>query len=89
MEYEEIICDNILQERGKPEYQSGTFKFKNKYVEVYILDSLLHNENGPAYLRSPACYPHSVIDKSGEYWLYGIYCSKEEWEKQMQTKLYW
>ena len=84
MEYKEIICEDVIRERWKPEYQSGFFKFKSKCFELYISNGLLHNENGPAEIQY---YKNQILREF--YYLKGKFFKKEEWEKQMQTKLYW
>ena len=87
MEYKEIICDSIWEQTNKPEYQIGAFKFKSKHFELYILNGLNHNENGPAYISYLHYYKNQILREF--YYLKGKFFKKEEWEKQIQTKLYW
>ena len=57
----------------------------HKIVFTFYVNGRLHNETGPAQIR---------LNEAGEedlylYYLKGRFLTKEEWEQQVQTKLYW
>ena len=45
----------------------------------------LHCETGPAFIDYDIC--DKIVDQ--KYWLFDKSLTKEEWENQIQTKLYW
>lgn len=74
-------CTGLLDEQA----ENGSFFIKYGNTHVYIVNGRLHNETGPAQIR---------LNEAGEedlylYYLKGRFLTKEEWEQQVQTKLYW
>lgn len=61
-------------------YSNGTIR-----LEEYYLNDQLHREDGMAFIE----YDENRVPIRGFYFLFGGGMSKEEWENQIQTKLYW
>lgn len=51
----------------------------------YWVNGELHNERGPAVIYGP----RQDFHREEKYYLCGKRYPKEEWEKQIETKLYW
>lgn len=57
-------------------------------AERYYINGLKHNELGPAETRYQIIVGDRVMIKS-HYYLNNLMLTKEEWEDQLATKLYW
>lgn len=77
----EKITKTIAIDANFSEY----IKYVDIYDTIYVKNYQIHNEKGPAWISHS-----SVFSTDRErYYLFGEFLTKEEWEKQVQTKLYW
>lgn len=53
--------------------------------EIWIINGVWHNEKGPAYVE----YASKGVVSYKSYWLYDKKLTKQQWEDQLVTKLYW
>lgn len=61
-------------------------------TECYYSNGLIHNENGPAVIKTEIITKDNGETTSNEqkfYYLNNQQLSFEKWQKQIQTKLYW
>ena len=86
-------CSMVYLHNGTPHRDDGPALIETSFVPkcqayyfTYYKHGELHNELGPAY----SLFHSSKLEPIEElYYLNNMKYSKEEWEKQIQTKLYW
>lgn len=63
---------------------TACIKYVDSHITIYARNSLMHNEEGPAYFGEDA-----TGKPFKRYFLFGEELTEEQWEEQLQTKLYW
>lgn len=67
------------------EMKKGRYLIKYTEQHVHIFNGKIHNENGPAII----VLDQNLAEDYPIYYLNGEHFSKEKWEEQLKTKLYW
>lgn len=87
---EEYLSDKFIKisyHYDKYEYTGSTKSYYKRSGGKYQIHDTysLHNETGAAIV----VYNKDDSIKSSEYCLHGSYLTKQKWEEQIATKLYW